>query len=163
MRRLFLPAAIVALAAMGCNDDDYVTDPATGALVTAAVEPGSGRPFSTRLSGAEEAPGPGDPDGTGSALVRLNQGQRTVCFELAWQNIEPPTASHIHRAPRGVPGPIVVGFFGPPTGAPVRMTGCVEDVSAALIKEIRQNPAAFYVNVHNDPFPGGAIRGQLSK
>jgi hypothetical protein len=38
-------------------------------------------------------------------------------------------------------------------------------VSAAqeLVQAIIQNPENYYVNVHNAPFPGGAVRGQLSK
>jgi hypothetical protein len=27
---------------------------------------------------------------------------------------------------------------------------------------IAANPANYYVNVHNAPFPGGAVRGQLA-
>jgi hypothetical protein len=42
-------------------------------------------------------------------------------------------------------------------------TGCVDNVSVALIKELRQTPEKFYVNVHNAEFPNGAIRGQLGK
>jgi CHRD domain len=42
--------------------------------------------------------------------------------------------------------------------------GCAEKVDADLIKAIRQDPTAYYVNIHSTPdFPGGALRGQLSK
>jgi hypothetical protein len=40
----------------------------------------SGRPFSTALTGAAEVPGPGDPDGSGQARIRLNSGQGEVCY-----------------------------------------------------------------------------------
>ena len=31
------------------------------------------------------------------------------------------------------------------------------------MKDIRQNPEGYYFNVHNGDFPGGAVRGQLTK
>ena len=34
-----------------------------------------GRRFTVVLTGAEEAPGPGDPDGIGIAILRLNPGR----------------------------------------------------------------------------------------
>jgi CHRD domain len=65
-------------------------------------------------------------------------------------------------APAGSPGPIVVTLFTGSFAGTDSVTGCVEDVDAALIKAIRHDPTAYYVNVHSRPnFPGGAIRGQL--
>jgi len=59
-------------------------------------EDDDGRRFSAELSGTAEVPGPGDPDGSGTASIRLNLGKREVCFELTASNIEPATAAHIH-------------------------------------------------------------------
>jgi len=57
-----------------------------------------------------------------------------------------------------------VPLFADTLGGTGGASGCVEDVDPALIKAIRQDPSAYYVNVHSRPnFPGGAIRGQLGK
>ena len=89
----------------------------------------------------------------------------TVCFNLSWENVDGTVfAAHIHLAPAGVNGPIVVPLFEGSFGGTDSVSGCVEDVARDLIKAIRQDPSAYYVNVHSTPnFPGGAIRGQLSK
>jgi hypothetical protein len=118
-----------------------------------------GRPLSTALTGAEEVPGPGDPDGSGEAVLTLNHGQGQVCFQLNVSDIAPATAAHIHVGPEGVAGPVVVGLT-PPTGG--SSSGCVT-ADRDLIKAIIQDPDAYYVNVHNAEFPAGAVRGQLSK
>ena len=131
----------------------------------AAGQPLGGRPLTAILTGAEEVI-PGDPDGSGLADLVLNSGQEQICFELKVENIAAPTRAHIHAAPAGVNGPIVVTFFDvvvtPPVPVPPDLEGCV-DVDRDLVKEIRRNPANFYVNVHNAEFPPGAIRGQLFK
>ncbi len=116
-----------------------------------------------RLSGTEEVEG-GDTDGTGNARTRLRPDQDRICYRLTWRNIGPPTAAHIHRGERGVNGDIVVTFFSAESPLPAEFTGvngCASDVSDDLSNEIRNNPKDFYVNVHNEEFPGGAIRGQL--
>ena len=115
------------------------------------------------LSGAEEAPGPGDPDGTGKARIQFKGD--SICFKLSWRNIAAPTAAHIHEAPAGEAGPVVVTLFSAPEGlrSPKgHARGCVE-VAPALIADIRSDPSDYYVNIHNAPFPGGAIRGQLHR
>ena len=131
-------------------------------LVTssAVAQDDSGRKLTTALTGAAEVPGPGDPDGTGTASIRLNQGQKQVCFELSVSAIATATAAHIHRGSSTVAGPVVVTLTAPAGGT---SSGCVDNVSEELIKEIRQHPENFYVNVHNADFPGGAVRGQLDK
>jgi len=129
-----------------------------GMATTAAADDG-GRPIVVAMSGAEEAPGPGDPDGSGTAAFTLNPGQGEICYWLTVEDIAPATAAHIHRAPAGSPGPVVVPLAAPTDGS---SSGCAE-VDRDLIKEIMQTPDAFYVNVHNADFPPGAVRGQLSK
>lgn len=121
-----------------------------------------GRPFVVMMSGAQEAPGPGDPDGTGVAFFWLNQGQGTIEYEYSVENISTTyTGAHIHRAPAGSPGPVVIPLATPMNGS-TSVSGSVM-VDPELIKEIRKNPEAFYVNIHNTVFPAGAVRGQLSK
>jgi hypothetical protein len=117
----------------------------------------------TSLTGAAECNAAGvcnlgDPDGSGTASLRLNPGQEEICFELRVSDIAlPATGAHIHRAPAGIAGPVVVPLPSP-TGE--LTTGCVS-AERDLIREIMLNPAQFYVNVHTAPFPGGAVRGQL--
>jgi hypothetical protein len=123
----------------------------------------AGRPLSTTMVGSAEAPGPGDPDATGTASLTLNQGSGQVCYSLTWEDIDGTVvAAHIHVAPPGTPGPIVVPLFmGTAFSGTDSSSACVPGVSRELIKDIRQNPADYYVNVHSTVFPAGAIRGQL--
>ena len=123
----------------------------------AAPSVGTGVPFVVTMTGAAEAPGPGDPDGTGTATLRLNPGQETVCWHLEVSGIAPATASHIHKALAGSPGPIVVPLSAPTSG---ESSGCTE-ADRDLILDIIQNPENYYVNVHNADYPAGALRAQL--
>src|SRR5688500_17825118 len=108
-----------------------------GLLIVGTVAAQGGRPFFTMLSGAAERPGPGDPDGTGSAALQLNQGQGTICYDLEVAGIDPATAAHIHFINPGTGrGPVVVGLVPPTDGS----SSACADVSADLIKAIRQNP-----------------------
>jgi CHRD domain len=132
----------------------------------AAADTGKVTLLAARLEGANEVPGPGDPDGRGRALVRLGGGK--ACFVLRWSGIGAPTASHIHQGAAGVAGPVVVPFFQPGTNAASlpgtlsAVAGCVA-VDAGLARRIAASPRDFYVNIHTADFPAGAIRGQLHR
>jgi len=129
------------------------------AVFSATAMGAGGRPMVVSMTGAQEAPGPGDPDGTGTAWFWINPGQGEVCYVLEVENIAPATASHIHVAPAGVPGPIVIPLNPPTSGS---SSGCAE-ADRSLLVDILVNPSAYYVNVHNADFPPGAVRGQLSR
>jgi hypothetical protein len=74
--------------------------------------------------------------------------------------IVPATAAHIHLAPEGVAGPVVVPLTPPTSGV---SSGCVSGLAREGVKAILKDPAVYYVNVHNADHPAGALRGQLSK
>lgn len=132
------------------------------AITTTAVAQHGGRPLFATLTGAAEIPGPGDPDGTGVALVTLNQGQEEICFSIAVSGITlPATGAHIHLGDATESGPVVVALTPPDESG--TSSGCVF-AEAELIKAIRQNPEEYYVNIHTLPLYGaGAVRGQLTK
>jgi len=119
---------------------------------------GDGRNHLTAsLTGAKERPDPGDDNGRGKATVELKDGE--ICFTLSWQDIKAPAAAHIHEGDKDVAGPVVVTLLdGPADGSSLEDCADAED---GLIAEIRDNPADYYVNIHNADFPAGAIRGQL--
>ena len=139
---------------------DIIPAPAGGCPTTVLTAKKGGVKLSTTLTGAAEVPGPGDPDGAGTASIRLRVGQGQVCHSITVSNITlPASAAHIHRGAAGVAGPVVVTLITPDADGSV--AGCVA-APRALVKEILKNPAAFYVNVHTSDFPAGAVRGQLS-
>ena len=134
---------------------------AAGLLAVLGLEnwlEGQERNLRATLTGAAEVPGPGDPDGGGEAALTLKTLQGMVCVTMTVTNIEPATAAHIHEGAAGIAGPAVVTLPTPVGGS---ADGCVP-AARGLIRQIRQNPAGFYVNVHNAEFPAGAVRGQLA-
>lgn len=126
--------------------------------VAAAQQGGAVTTLTASLTGGVEVPGPGDPDGNGSATLQLDPGQSRVCFELRASGIGPARAAHVHRGGRGAAGPVVLGLTPPEQGS---SRDCVA-ADRALIEDIVRNPGGYYVNLHNAEFANGALRGQLT-
>ena len=151
MRRTGIAVAIVAGLALAVGAGIAVS----AQLHTAATQKGL---FAT-LNGAREPSG-GDTNGRGTFSATFDGGK--LCFGLTVANIGKPAAAHIHRGAAGTDGDVVHSLKFPGKGDPGASSACAS-IEPALAKQIRDNPGGFYVNVHNQAFPGGAIRGQLFK
>jgi hypothetical protein len=113
----------------------------------------------------------GDPDGRGEIYVSGVDGDpTTLCYVLTVSKIDTARAAHIHKGPKGSNGPVVVNLAAPgdgnaadclTEGEPGKFA-TVNGVPLATVADILANPDDYYVNVHNDAYPGGAIRGQLT-
>ena len=129
-------------------------------LVVALALAGVVAAAETTLTGSLSGDAETDEDGTGTASVVLDPEAGTACWELTVENIDPVAASHIHVGATGESGDVVVpldvdGFEG-------SSEGCTDGVDAEVLQAVIDDPAGHYVNVHTEPFPGGAIRGQLT-
>ena len=110
---------------------------------------------------AKRPPGPGDPNGHGHAVIRVYPAR--VCYTLTARRIKPATLAHIHKGRQGVAGPVVVPTDGSSFNLPRPTSSGCEAISNKLSMKLRQSPSHYYVNVHNKPYPEGAIRGQLRR
>jgi hypothetical protein len=114
------------------------------------------------LTGSQEVPARAVP-GFGNATVTFDATRQNVTVTITVTNLGSPINNfHIHEAPAGVNGPVVVDIIGQ-GGAFVNgtMNGTFA-INAAVAQRLLQNPSNFYVNVHTNQFAGGAVRGQLA-
>lgn len=128
-----------------------------GLAVGTSIAPAQAAPLATVLTGANERPGPGDPDGSGTFTAKIKPSQGTLCYTITASDIAPATAAHVHVGDSTMPGPVVIGLMPPTEGS---VTACAT-ASRELLRAIQRNPENYYVNVHNTQFPAGAVRGQL--
>ena len=149
------------------------------ALVALAASPASAAhdrgDLTIGLNGANEVGTEGDRNGSGRIHLDFFDavdnpsvvfpGQHYVCYQLSTRNLDSATVGlHIHRVagtisnPRKDNGPVVVNL-GVDTRASDGST-CVA-VDQAVFDGIQVDPADYYVNLHTETHPGGAIRGQL--
>jgi hypothetical protein len=145
MRRLTLLAALVLAIVLI----------AAVPVVASESEADARASLEASLTGEKEVPGPGDPNGWGEAEVKVYKAK--VCYELEVERIKPAEFAHIHEGGPNVAGPVVVTLKPPTDGS---SEGCTA-ISEQLSKKLREHPSHYYVNVHNEPYPDGAIRGQL--
>ncbi|MGH9282672.1 MAG: CHRD domain-containing protein [Acidimicrobiales bacterium] len=110
----------------------------------------------------------GDPDGRGEVYVfGIDGDPTTLCYVLTVDGVATASAAHIHEAAAGVNGPVVANLAAPGDGNAADCltegeTGKFPGNPAGIVQDILENPADYYVNVHNADYPGGALRGQLA-
>lgn len=136
--------------------------------------------FRTHLSGSAEVPVAVDTRAQGQAIFQLSKDGTEMRYKLIAANIENLYMAHIHLAPAGANGPIVVWLYGtPPAGPdadliPGRFDGVLAEgtiTAADLVGPLAGKTLAdllqamqdgrTYVNVHTLQYPPGEIRGQI--
>ena len=145
---------------------------ATAGLAAASSQ----RNFRAHLSGDQEVPAV-ETLAQGQAIFQLNQAGDAIDYKLIVANIEDVRMSHIHLAPAGANGGVVVWLYpdAPPAVLiPGRTDGVLAEgtITAAdlvgalagqtigdLVDEMMAGNA--YVNVHTVAVGSGEIRGQI--
>ena len=125
--------------------------------------------FAATLEGAQEAPAPQATPATGAVSLTYDVATGTFDIHAHVFNLAPGlvTGYHIHRAPFGVAGPIVMdlaALFGAGALVPDGSGGFTFDalgVSLPGVNEAALLGGITYFNVHTAAAPGGLIRGQL--
>lgn len=147
---------------------------ATVLLAAALTSPAASVTYNITADGIKEVngggtPGQGDLDGSASGTLTLDNGTGSgstgfATFNLTLANLDLTGLSghHIHQAPATTTGPIVISFGDPDTiRSGSTLSGTISNLDAATINSAMATPSNFYYNLHNGPFPGGAVRDQL--
>jgi len=110
------------------------------------------------LSGQQETPS-NSSAGTGTGVLSVNPFTRAAAGRMTWSGVI-ATDAHIHNAPAGTPGSIVIRgtvVTGDKGSLVINTPGALAD--NLLIAFMQNN---LYYNVHSATFPSGEIRGQLA-
>jgi hypothetical protein len=114
------------------------------------------------LTASQETP-PTTTPGFGNSTVTFDSTRTNITVTITVANLGSPISGfHIHEAPAGTAGNIVVnlqGLGGVFSNGTMTVT---VPIASDLALRMLQNPANFYVNVHTTQFGGGAVRGQLA-
>jgi hypothetical protein len=134
------------------------------------------RNFRAHLQGKQEVPAV-ESRAQGQANFKVRRDGTSIHYQLNVANIDDITQAHIHLAPAGTNGPIVVWLFPsapPATLVPDRFQGVLAagviteanlvgplagQMLSALIDAIEAGNT--YVNVHTSDHMAGEIRGQI--
>jgi len=111
--------------------------------------------FTATLKGSDEVPA-NPSTATGSTTLTYNGATKTFTAVTTYSGIT-PTMGHIHKGAVGQNGPVVFPFT--ELASPITLTSgtLTDDQVNALFKD------SMYVNLHTKKYPGGEIRGQLTK
>lgn len=135
-----------------------ITGPGTGTTsVGTGLNPfiASTATFLAALRGSQEVPATASA-GQGAATLLVNPANRQIVAAVNTTGMA-GNAAHIHEAPPGINGPIIVPLTESVTGSGIW-------IANAVLTEAQFNSLLagnLYFNVHSTAFPAGEIRGQI--
>lgn len=132
--------------------------------------------FRAHLKGREEVPEV-ETQAQGQAIFKLSRDGSSISYKLIAANVENILMAHIHLAPAGTNGPIVVWLYPsapPPLLIPGRFSGVLAEgtiTAADLMGPLTGLPledlvsamasGGTYVNLHTQQNAPGEVRGQI--
>lgn len=122
--------------------------------VVLAAAPALAQEVKVTLSGAQEIP-PVTTSGAGTGTVSVAP-DGTITARAVVTGVK-VTVAHIHDAPAGTNGPIVIPLVLAPDGAWVVAPGT--KLTPAQLE--RYKAGNLYFNIHSDAYKAGEIRGQI--
>jgi hypothetical protein len=137
--------------------------------ITDSLVSQAGMSFRANLTGDQENP-PVTTEATGEATLTLN-ADNTLTYEVRARNFssplisvppgDPTSAAHIHSAPAGQNGGIIIFLEPPVPPGPDEFvwTGTTAALTPEQLDALRN--AGLYVNIHTETNMGGEIRGQI--
>jgi hypothetical protein len=145
-------------------------------LLASAVLANGNRNYTASLKGENEVPAV-ETNAQGQAIFQLSKDGAELSYKLIVANIYDVHMAHIHLAPAGQNGGVVVWLYPdgpPPQLIPGRFSGILaegtitaDDLVGALAGQTLEDlinemdAGGAYVNVHTSANPGGEIRGQI--
>lgn len=111
--------------------------------------------FLAALRGSQEVP-PNDSTALGSGTALVNQANRLLITAVTTTGIA-GDAAHIHEAPPGVNGPIIIPLTESPPGSGI----WTANATLTEAQYASMQAGNMYFNVHSAAFPAGEIRGQI--
>ncbi len=170
---LFLIALAIVFTFSSCEKTEISSDSTNVATLKSGKKVMN---FTAHLTGKNEV-SPVETKAIGQAIFQLNMDGTELSYTLIVANIENVLMSHIHIAPVGVNGPVVVWLY-PSSAPPMLISGVSNGILAKgvitgenltgplagmtltdLVDQLQSGNA--YVNVHTSQNPGGEIRGQI--
>jgi CHRD domain-containing protein len=122
----------------------------------------------------ENPPTSPNPSGTCRATVLVSKSLDRVDVSITQSGLANITQAHIHRAPRGTNGGVIFWLYDPNRPADYPSSTEIGKIWTNPSSDTRDQPLTqtiiddlragnLYVNFHTTQFPGGAIRGQLTR
>jgi hypothetical protein len=111
--------------------------------------------FTATLKGSGEVPS-NPSTATGSTTLTYNGATKTFTAVTSYSGLT-PSMGHIHKAAAGENGPVVFPFTELKSPITLTSSALTDEQVDALFKD------SMYVNLHTTKYPGGEIRGQLTK
>jgi len=114
--------------------------------------------FTANITGSQEVPPPTSLTGTGTGTLVLNRSNNTITCNITVSNLSGPAiAAHIHQAPPGEAGAIIVGL----TGSDLSQGTCPAGATLTAAQVTALDQGNLYFNVHTTANMAGEARGQI--